>query len=130
MVNTKSLKTGRRKTSVATAELKKGSSKITVNAKTAEEYFQKNARNLSTVNAPFAAVAEKGLDAAVKVNGGGLTSQAGAVRHAISRALAATSEDYKKLLKKAGFLTRDPRMVERKKPGQPGARSRFQFSKR
>lgn len=121
---------GRRKTSIASAELIKGSAKITVNGKTSKEYFQNNARHEATASAPFTACGEKGLDAQVKVSGGGIASQAGAVRHAISRSLSAMSEEYKKVLKKAGFLTRDPRMVERKKPGQPGARKRFQFSKR
>ncbi len=130
MAETKKITVGRRKTSIATADLKKGAGKITVNAKPCKEYFQNNARHENTVNAPFTACGEKGLDATVKVQGGGVASQAGAVRHAISRSLAAMSEEYKKVLKKAGFLTRDPRMVERKKPGQPGARKRFQFSKR
>ena len=130
MAETKKTKVGRRKTSIAVAELSKGAAKITVNAKPAKDYFQNNARHLNTVNAPFTAVGSKDYDADVTVQGGGIASQAGAVRHALSRALANESEEFKKLLKKAGFLTRDPRMVERKKPGQPGARKRFQFSKR
>ena len=73
---------------------------------------------------------EKSYDVTARVNGGGISAQAGALRHAIARSLAQISEDIKKTVKKAGYLTRDPRMVERKKPGQPGARKRFQFSKR
>ena len=69
-------------------------------------------------------------DLLVKVTGGGINGQAGAIRHALSRALLAASEDYRAVLKKNGFLVRDARMKERKKPGQPGARKRFQFSKR
>ena len=73
---------------------------------------------------------DKEYDVTAKVQGGGISSQAGALRHAIARSVAEISEELKKTVKKAGFLTRDPRMVERKKPGQPGARKRFQFSKR
>ena len=127
MNNTKELKTGRRKTSVATVELLKGKGVITVNAKSLDEYFGNHARCKAAVKAPLALTnLDKEYDVTAKVVGGGVSSQAGALRHAIARSLAAISED----LKKAGYLTRDPRMVERKKPGQPGARKRFQFSKR
>ena len=128
---TKQIKTGRRKTSVAQAELVKGSGKITINTKSLEDYFRGCPRYQDTVVAPLSELkAEKDFDVNVKVCGGGIASQAGAIRHAIARSLAVLGEDNKKSMKKAGFLTRDPRMVERKKPGQPKARRRFQFSKR
>ena len=131
MKNTKELKTGRRKTSVAQAKLVKGTGNITVNAKALADYFKGHEKYQATVKAPLTVTnLEKEYDVTAKVQGGGISSQAGALRHAIARSVAAISEDMKKLVKKAGFLTRDPRMVERKKPGQPGARKRFQFSKR
>ncbi len=130
-MNTKDLKTGRRKTSVAQVELLKGTGEITVNAKTLDAYFGNNTRCKAAVKAPLVVTnLEKEYDVKAKVVGGGVSSQAGALRHAIARQIAALGEDFKKTVKKAGFLTRDPRMVERKKPGQPGARKRFQFSKR
>ncbi len=130
-METKQIKTGRRKTSIAQAELVKGSGKVTVNAKPLNEYFRGCPRYQDTVLAPLSEIkAEKDFDVKIKVNGGGVASQAGAIRHAIARSLAVLGEDNKKTMKKAGFLTRDPRMVERKKPGQPKARRRFQFSKR
>ena len=131
MNNTKELKTGRRKTSVAQAKLVKGTGNITVNAKALADYFKGHEKYQATVKAPLTVTnLEKEYDVTAKVQGGGISSQAGALRHAIARSVAAISEDLKKAVKKAGFLTRDPRMVERKKPGQPGARKRFQFSKR
>lgn len=130
-METKQIKTGRRKTSVAQAELVKGSGKVVINTKTLEDYFRGCPRYQDTVLAPLSEIkAEKEFDVNVKVSGGGVASQAGAIRHAIARSLAILGEDNKKSMKKAGFLTRDPRMVERKKPGQPKARRRFQFSKR
>lgn len=131
MAETKQIKTGRRKTSTAQVELVKGSGKIVVNTKPLEEYFIGCPRHQDTVVSPLSEIkAEKEFDINVKVCGGGIASQAGAIRHAISRSLALMSDDNKKSMKKVGFLTRDPRMVERKKPGQPKARRRFQFSKR
>jgi len=131
MKNTKELKTGRRKTSVAQAKLVKGTGNITVNAKALADYFKGHAKYQATVKAPLTVTnLEKEYDVTAKVQGGGISSQAGALRHAIARSVAEISDEMKKLVKKAGFLTRDPRMVERKKPGQPGARKRFQFSKR
>ncbi|MDR0953047.1 MAG: 30S ribosomal protein S9 [Elusimicrobiota bacterium] len=128
---TKQIKTGRRKTSIAQAELVKGSGKITINTRPMEEYFRGCPRYQDTVIAALKEIkAEKGFDVKIKVTGGGIASQAGAIRHAIARYLASMSEENKKSMKKVGFLTRDPRMVERKKPGQPKARRRFQFSKR
>lgn len=130
-METKQIKTGRRKTSIAQAELVKGSGKVIINTKPLDEYFRGCPRYQDTVLAPLSEIkAEKDFDVKVKVNGGGVASQAGAIRHAIARSLAVLGEDNKKTMKKAGFLTRDPRMVERKKPGQPKARRRFQFSKR
>ena len=131
MNNTKDLKTGRRKTSVAQVSLLKGKGNITVNAKSLDEYFGNHTRCKAMVKSPLVVTnLDKEYDVTARVNGGGISSQAGALRHAIARSLAQISEDIKKAVKKAGYLTRDPRMVERKKPGQPGARKRFQFSKR
>ncbi len=131
MNNTKDIKTGRRKTAVAQAVLAKGKGNITVNAKTLDAYFGNHTRCKAMVKSPLVVTnLEKEYDVTAKVNGGGVSAQAGALRHAIARSLAELGEDIKKTVKKAGYLTRDPRMVERKKPGQPGARKRFQFSKR
>ncbi len=131
MNNTKEIKTGRRKTSVAQAKLAKGTGVITVNAKVLADYFKGHEKYQAIVKAPLTVTSlEKEYDVTAKVQGGGISSQAGALRHAIARSVAEISEELKKTVKKAGFLTRDPRMVERKKPGQPGARKRFQFSKR
>ena len=131
MNNTKEIKTGRRKTSVASVELIKGTGVITVNTKSLEDYFGGCEKYKAVVKSPLTVTnLEKEYDVTAKVQGGGISSQAGALRHAIARSVSLMSEDMKKTMKKAGFLTRDPRMVERKKPGQPGARKRFQFSKR
>lgn len=131
MNNTKELKTGRRKTSIAQVELIKGNGAITVNAKTLETYFGGCEKLQSVVKSPLVITnLDKEYNVNAKVQGGGISSQAGALRHAIARSVSLMSEEFKKTVKKAGFLTRDPRMVERKKPGQPGARKRFQFSKR
>jgi len=131
MAKEKSTNVGRRKTSIAVAKLTKGKGKITVNEHPMEEYFKSSVKYQRDVKSPLTVTnSEKDYNVLATVKGGGISSQAGAVRHAIARSLALESEDFKKLVKKAGFLTRDPRMVERKKPGQPGARKRFQFSKR
>ena len=125
------IKTGRRKTSIAQASIKKGTGNVVVNQKPVAEYFKASSRYQHTAISPLIELkAEKSYDATVKVVGGGIASQAGAVRHALARALSIESEENRAIMKKAGFLTRDPRMVERKKPGQPKARRRFQFSKR
>ncbi len=127
---TEYLGTGRRKTSVARVRLASGSGKITVNGRALEKYFAlETLRN--TASQPFAVTgtAEK-LDAKINVSGGGPSGQAGAVRHGISRALLEFDAALRPALKAEGFLTRDSRMKERKKYGQPGARKRFQFSKR
>ena len=122
--------TGRRKTAIARVRLTKGSGQIVVNDRKFEEYFPTTDLRL-IVEAPFKLVEGVGqYDVVAICEGGGPAGQAGALRHGISRALIQADENLRGVLKKAGFLTRDPRMKERKKPGQPGARRRFQFSKR
>ena len=123
------LGTGRRKSSVARVRLVAGTGKVIVNQKPLEEYFGDGFMRL-TVNQPFALLNLATFDALVSVNGGGLAGQAGAIRHGIARALVKEDESYKPELKKAGFLTRDPRMKERKKYGLKKARRAPQFSKR
>ncbi len=124
--------TGRRKNAVAQVRLlKKGEGKITVNKKPVELYFHGLPHQVRDVKSPVELIeSAKNHDYVVKVVGGGISGQAGAARHAISRVLVKADEKNKKALKAAGFLTRDPRMVERKKAGQPKARKRFQYSKR
>ena len=122
--------TGRRKTAIARVRLSQGKGQITVNGRPYEEYFSTTDIRL-VVDAPFKAIeAADKFDVVALCEGGGPVGQAGALRHGIARALIQADENYRAILKKAGFLTRDPRMKERKKPGQPGARRRFQFSKR
>ena len=123
--------TGRRKTSVAQVKLvQNGEGKVTVNTKTPEAYFGNNPRLKYVITSPFDLAKDQKFDCIAKVVGGGLSSQAGAIRHGVARAIASLGDSFHSSMKKAGFLTRDPRMVERKKPGQPKARKRFQFSKR
>ena len=125
-----SIATGRRKTAIARVRLSKGPGQIVVNERKFEDYFPTTDLRL-IVEAPFKAVEGVGqYDVVALCEGGGVPGQAGALRHGIARALIQIDENFRALLKKAGFLTRDPRMKERKKPGQPGARRRFQFSKR
>ena len=125
-----SIATGRRKTAIARVRLSKGSGQIVVNDRKFEDYFPTTDLRL-IVEAPFKAIEAVGqYDVVAICEGGGPAGQAGALRHGISRALIQADENLRAVLKKAGFLTRDPRMKERKKPGQPGARRRFQFSKR
>jgi small subunit ribosomal protein S9 len=122
--------TGRRKTSVARVRLVPGSGKVVVNDRTVEEYLSvPNQRTIALQ--PLAATqnADK-FDVFISVNGGGVSGQAGAISHGIARALLKASPDLKAALRDKGYLTRDSRMKERKKYGQPGARKRFQFSKR
>lgn len=122
---------GRRKSSIARVYVSEsGSGKMTINKRDVKEYFPK-ATDRYVINQPLnlMKVADK-YDFNINVCGGGTTGQAGAIRHAITRALIALDATSRSELKKAGFVTRDPRKVERKKPGQPGARKRFQFSKR
>ena len=122
--------TGRRKTSTARVFLRPGNGNITVNDRTLERYFFDETDRM-TVKQPLQAsdTANK-FDVVINVEGGGMHGQAGAVQHGIARALVDFSAELRSVLKKAGFLRRDPRMKERKKYGQPGARKRFQFSKR
>ena len=124
------LGTGRRKTAVARVRLATGSGKITINGRAFDTYFPLETLR-STVSQPLTVTgtSEK-LDVRVNVTGGGPNGQAGAVRHGIARALLQFDANLRPSLKKEGYLTRDPRMRERKKYGQPGARKRFQFSKR
>ena len=122
--------TGRRKSSVARVYLVPGTGKITINKRDIDEYFGLDTLKL-IVRQPLVATetADK-YDVKVNVVGGGFTGQAGAIRHGISRALLEVDGDFRPILKKAGFLTRDPRMKERKKYGLKGARRAPQFSKR
>lgn len=124
------LGTGRRKTAIARVRLAAGSGKITVNGRPFETYFTLETQR-ATVSQPLTVTgtAEK-LDAKINIIGGGPNGQAGAARHGIARALLQFDANLRPALKAEGFLTRDPRMRERKKYGQPGARKRFQFSKR
>ena len=121
---------GRRKSAVARVYLKEGSGQITINGKDQKEYFTLD-QWLFKLNQPFALTEQEGkFDVTVNVNGGGFTGQVEAIRLGISRALVQLDEESKPALKKEGLMTRDPRMVERKKPGQKKARKKFQFSKR
>ncbi len=122
--------TGRRKTAVARVRLKPGQGNIFVNHKPLEEYFS-GKFYIQKIREPLELTANANkFDVHVNVHGGGLTGQYGAVVHGIARALVQADGDLRAALSKAGLLTRDSRMVERKKYGQPGARRRFQFSKR
>ncbi|HEX9241950.1 MAG TPA: 30S ribosomal protein S9 [Anaeromyxobacter sp.] len=121
---------GRRKESVARVRLVPGTGNITINGRSIDEYFGRETSKMILVE-PLKLVDQMGkLDVFVRATGGGLSGQAGAIRHGISRALVEINAEYRPILKKAGFMTRDARAVERKKYGQPGARKRFQFSKR
>ena len=124
------LGTGRRKTSIARVRLASGSGKITVNGRPFENYFPTETLRM-VVNQPLAATSTTGrFDIRVNVRGGGPNGQAGAVRHGIARALLHADINLRPTLKSEGLLTRDSRERERKKYGQPGARKRFQYSKR
>ena len=131
MASEKYYGTGRRKTSVARVYLVPGTGKITINKRDIDEYLGLETLKL-TVRQPLVATATSDkLDINVNVCGGGIAGQAGAIRHGISRALLEVdSDEYRPILKKAGFLTRDPRMKERKKYGLKAARRAPQFSKR
>jgi small subunit ribosomal protein S9 len=122
--------TGRRKTSIARVTLKPGKGDIYINNKPLNKYFPYEAMKM-VVKQPLMAITVTGkYDVFAKVTGGGMSGQAGAIRHGIARALVALNPDFRAKLKKDGLLTRDPRVKERKKYGQKGARKRFQFSKR
>jgi len=121
---------GRRKTSVARVYLKPGSGKWEVNGRTLGDYFPR-ASLVQLIQQPFTVTDTLGaFDVKANVGGGGVTGQAGALRLGIARALVLVDEQHRRKLREGGLLTRDARAVERKKPGQPGARKRFQFSKR
>ena len=130
MAENLALATGRRKNAVARVYLRHGSGSLTVNGHEANKYFGES-DNLFMVNQPLNVLDAHGsFDVIVKVQGGGKAGQAGAIRHGLSRALAKYDENNYSVLRENGFMTRDPRMIERKKYGQPGARKKFQFSKR
>jgi small subunit ribosomal protein S9 len=124
------ISTGRRKESVARVRLAPGTGNITINGRTLDQYFGRETSKMILVE-PLKLVDQMGkLDVFVNARGGGLSGQAGAIRHGITRALMELNPEFRPVLKKAGFVTRDARAVERKKYGRPGARKRFQFSKR
>jgi small subunit ribosomal protein S9 len=122
--------TGRRKTAVARIRMTAGTGKIEVNGKSFEDYFSTTGLQNTVLEPLQVAKSVAAYDVSVNAHGGGMNGQAGAVSLAIARALLQTDETLRLALKQEGLLTRDPRMKERKKPGQPGARKRFQFSKR
>ena len=122
--------TGRRKSSVARVRLYPGTGKITINGRDVEDYFGLETLKL-IINQPFGVTGREGkFDIVANVQGGGISGQAGAIRHGVSRALLLADDTFRAPLKKAGFLTRDPRMKERKKYGLKAARRASQFSKR
>ena len=122
--------TGKRKNAIARVFLKTGDGKITINGREVSEYFPRPT-SVMIIHQPFEVVEQTGkYDVEANVSGGGVAAQAEAVRHGISRALLNTNPELRAALKRAGFLTRDARKKERKKPGQPGARKKFQYSKR
>lgn len=127
---TEFLGTGRRKSAVARVRLAPGSGKIIVNGRSFESYFAIEAQRTMVLQPLARTDNTTKFDVRVNVTGGGLTGQAGAVRHGIARALLASDANLRSALRSEGVLTRDPRMRERKKYGQPGARKRFQYSKR
>jgi small subunit ribosomal protein S9 len=122
--------TGRRKEAVARVWIKPGTGQAMVNGRALDEYFGRETSKM-VIQQPLQLLEQVGkVDMTVNVVGGGLSGQAGAIRHGLARALCNLNPEFRPPLKKAGFLTRDARAVERKKYGQPGARRRFQFSKR
>jgi small subunit ribosomal protein S9 len=122
--------TGRRKEATARVWVKNGTGAMLVNGRPLTEYFGRET-SIMIINQPLQVLEQVNkVDMTVNVRGGGLSGQAGAIRHGLSRALSRLNPEFRPPLKKAGFLTRDSRAVERKKSGQPGARRRFQFSKR
>lgn len=122
--------TGKRKTAVARVWMKPGAGQITINGKSADQYLAREADRATILEPLVLTELRDKFDIQVNVNGGGISGQAGAIRHGISRALVDLDSSLREVLKKAGFLTRDSRMKERKKYGQAGARARFQYSKR
>ena len=122
--------TGRRKTAAASVRMVAGSGKITVNGVAFEKYFETEALRGYIMQPLKVCNSETAFDISANIKGGGKAGQAGALRHGIARSLVKENEDFKPVLKDCGMLTRDAREKERKKSGQPGARRRFQFSKR
>jgi small subunit ribosomal protein S9 len=122
--------TGRRKTSVARVWIRPGSGRVTINRRTFEDYFPRETLRMIIAQPLQVTNTTEQFDVLATVFGGGPTGQAGALRHGLARALVRFDENLRQVLKKAGLLTRDPRMRERKKYGQPGARQKFQYSKR
>lgn len=122
--------TGRRKTAVARVILSPGNGRVTINKRSVDEYLDRETSKM-IIAQPLVLTGTFGkLDVSVNVCGGGGSGQAGAIRHGISKALLEYNPEFREVLKRAGFLTRDSRVKERKKYGQPGARARFQYSKR
>ena len=122
--------TGKRKTAVARVWLMPGDGNITINKRHIDDYLKRETAKM-VIRQPLELTETLGkYDVYVNVRGGGISGQAGAIKHGISKALLEANPDFRPLLKKAGFLTRDSRVKERKKYGQPGARKRFQYSKR
>ena len=121
---------GRRKSSVARVSISNGKGVYTINKRNIDEYFGRDVLKMVTKQPLTLLGLEGQYDVDVNVVGGGLSGQAGAIRLGISKSIEQVNSDYRKTLKENGFLTRDSRSVERKKPGQPGARKKFQFSKR
>ena len=122
--------TGRRKSSIARVFMTPGKGTISVNGQPFRDYLCRETLATVVMQPLVAVEGEKSYNIKINVNGGGLTGQAGAIRLGISRALLGVNDDFRAILKAKGYLTRDARKVERKKPGQPGARKNFQFSKR
>ena len=122
--------TGKRKTSIARVWLKSGSGQFKINDRSLDEYFKREVLKM-IIQQPFGLTDTTGqYDVFASVNGGGISGQAGAIRHGITKALLEINGDLRPILKKAGFITRDSRVKERKKYGQKGARAKYQFSKR
>ena len=131
MADKEIMATGRRKTAIAVVKLVKGTGKVFVNGKTFADYFGNRAALEMMIYRPLALTDnQENFDVKVKAVGGGVSAQAGAIKHGISRALLKYNEEYKTVLKSEGLLTRDARVKERKKYGRKRARKRFQFSKR
>jgi len=130
MIKNLGIGTGRRKTSVARVYVRDGSGKISVNGKELGNYFPQGEHALMVRQPLMVTASESKFDILISVYGGGVNGQAGACRHGLARALCQVDEENYKSLRSNGYLTRDPRMVERKKYGRAGARRRFQFSKR
>ena len=130
MAETEFIATGRRKTSVARVRMAAGSGKIDINGRSFEDYFPTTPLQNTVLQPLQAAKVVNNYDVSINASGGGVAGQAGAARLAIARALLQTDPNIRGGLKTEGLLRRDPRMKERKKSGQPGARKRFQFSKR